>query len=251
MRNVNNLAILLGALGVVTVFSARAQTTATGSLDLQSLSVNGSGVSWSGAWSLTSYTFAASTDGGIDQETASASVLYASATSSGLAPNPDVTDLAGSVQGAVTLPGGFNEFGFTTAQSTLETSFTTAGGPQSLSFSAAIASSLSAIADLSGNVLYSDDSFILNVDYEPVLFFSDSLSATPGQSVTDIQGPLLTNAVSLNDGTHDLFIELDTEQSAYTTPVPDEAGTLVLLLLGLGVLAAAARWAGNLPATGP
>jgi hypothetical protein len=246
MLKANNLAILLAALGFMPMFSVHAQTSALGNLGLPSLSESGSGVSWSGAWSLTSYTYAASTDGGIDQETTSASVLYASATSSAAAPNPDVSGLFAAVQGAVTLPGGFDEFGYSEGQSTLETSFTTTGGPQSVSFSATLASSLSALADWSGNVLYSDDSFLLNVDNQTVLFFSDLVSATPGQFAADIQNPSLTGSVSLADGPHDLFIELDTEQSAYTAP--DEAGGFALLLLGLGFLAAAARRAGNLPA---
>jgi hypothetical protein len=246
MMKVNNLAIFLAASGFVTLFSANAQTTATGSLSLQSLSVTGSGISWSGDWSLGSYTLGASTDGGIDFGTTSASVLYAGAASSGAAPNPDVSGLSGNVQGAVTLPGGFDEFGYTTAQSTFETSFTTAGGPQSVSFSAALASSLTAIADLSGNVLYSDDSFNLLVDNQTVLFFSDVVSAAPGQSAIDIQSPSLADTVSLADGTHDLYLELDTEQSAYTTP--DTGGTFALLLLGAGSLAATARLARKRPA---
>jgi hypothetical protein len=116
-----------------------------------------------------------------------------------------------------------------------------------VTFSAAIASSLTALADLSGNVLYSDDSFNLLVDGQTVLFFSDVVSATPGQSAIDIQSPALTGAVSLTDGTHDLFLELDTEQSAYTA-APDKVGTFALLLLGWASLAAAARWGRKLPA---
>jgi hypothetical protein len=110
-----------------------------------------------------------------------------------------------------------------------------------VSFTAGLDSTLEAVADLSGTVLYSDDSFNVLVDGKSILFFSDVVGAAPGTLSGDSQLPSLNDTVSLADGSHDLFIVLDTEQSAFTTP--DQSGTFGLLLLASGSLVAATRFA--------
>jgi len=236
--------VILSAAPVIT----HAQTTASGSLDLNAFSATptSGSIAWSGAWSLRALSSVFSTDGGAAADfqtgataaSAAASVIYASAHSSASAPNFDPSALLGHVDGLVNLPSGVNQLGTVGDSgnfSSFQTSFTISGAPTEVAFGASLTSLLMASADLSGMVLRSDVIFNVLVDGAPVLSFSDLISANPGESVSSAQNPNLTGSLSLQPGVHDLYIEIDAEQQAIT--VPDPGSTCAMLLVSFAAVA--------------
>jgi hypothetical protein len=231
---------LVGIAAVTAILSPASllgQTFASGSLDLNSLSVSVPdpfSISWSGSWTLNTLNSVFSTDGGVgvnfdtgtSSASSSASVLYASAHSSAAAPGATPSGLSGHVDGNVTLPGGFDQLatvGDSGNFASLQTTFTLVGGPAMVTFDAAITSILNAKADPTGAVLHSDTIFNVVVDGTPVITFSDLITAQPGEFKNSLQNPSFNQSVSLDAGQHNLFIELDTEQQALTAP--DWTGT--------------------------
>jgi hypothetical protein len=100
-----------------------------------------------------------------------------------------------------------------------------------------LSSFLGVTADLSGLLLESTASFVLTVDGTSVITFSDSVSAGPGQSFASPFFSPLSGTINLSPGNHTLAIELVTEQRAQTTAsIPDQGGTLALLLIAAGSL---------------
>jgi hypothetical protein len=228
--------------------SARGQSSASGSLNLDSLTVtplSGTISGWSG-WSLDAVSTALNSSGGFNQNydfensptttaTASASVAYATASASATATSLDTSAISGQASGSVLIPGGINESASVSGgygnYASLEASFTLSQAT-SVSFGALITAAQSMETDANGQVLENELIFNLNVDGSTVLFYDSPL--TLGPSSTYESGPSVlpeNNSIDLSAGSHDLFIELDDEQQVLEVPEPS---TYLLLRIPLG-----------------
>jgi hypothetical protein len=232
-------------------FRAQAQSSASGSLDLDSLSVtpaSGTISGWTG-WSLGAVSTTLNSDGGFGQNydyessptttaTTSASVSYATASTTATANSLDTSSISGNASGAVLIPSGINEEGVVSGGygnfASLETQFTLSQS-SSVSFGAIIAAAQALQTDAGGQVLENELTFNLNVDGNSVLFYDNPLTLGPSASLTTgtVPGYSLSDSVSLTAGSHDLYIELDSEQDVLETAVP-EPSTYVLLLITFG-----------------
>jgi hypothetical protein len=249
---------ILAASLLTTASYLRADTTASGSLDLSSISAasDSGSISWDGTWSLNAIASANNSLGELDSPTdfgesltatASAAVTWASSNVSATASGP--SSVVGHVDGSVDLPGATAtaaSVGDEGNNVTLETTFSLDGtSSANVTFGAAINSLLQGAADANGQVLDDETVVNLQVDGSPVLFFDDSQTLNPGQTLYDLQTPTLTDTVNLASGSHDLFIELDTEQQALE--VIPEMPNVTLLLGGTALLFAfmrrRVRWA--------
>ena len=231
-----------------------ALTSATGSLDLNGLTLTAGGdtIVWS-PWSLNSLSSVANSDGatqvsppssGPVSTIASASVTYASASTSASIPGlpTDLTTLYGAVTGTASIPSGVNaaaSVGNDGNNSSWVNQFSISGPPGSVdvTVTALLSSSLRSFADSMGTVLENDTIFNLNIDGSSVLYSYDTLPAGPNQSLSSSLSPNLISApIPLSTGvSHTLLISIDTEQqisgiSTVPEPTPLIAPVLALLL---------------------
>ena len=238
-------------------FSAKAQSSASGSISLNSLTVTpaSGGISWSG-WALTSVSTTLNSDGGLDPESnfgnspgsvsAISSVPYASASTLAAASSSDASGISGNATGSVLIPAGLNEsasvsggYGnFASLEATI-----TLNQDSSVSFSAGVSTVQSMLTDASGQVLENEVTFNLNVDGSSTLFYDNALTLGPNGTLTTGATPTLSDSINLSAGTHDLYIELDDEQQVLETP--DEGPTCLLLLVALSSLASARAMGGR------
>lgn len=234
-----------------------AQATAFGSLDLDSISATptSGSINWSGAWTLDAVSSANNSLGeisdGLDfgessSAAASSSVTYASGNTSAGSPGPAAA--SAHVDGTVNLPAGNIEaaVGSFGNNVTLETQFSLEGtADANVTFSALIQSLLSGSTGLGGQILHDKTIFNFNVDSNPVLFFDDPQTAGPGSSFSDTENLTLSSTIDISSGWHDLFIELDTEQEAITTSVPETPSALVWVEAAGLLFAFRRRWSGR------
>jgi hypothetical protein len=231
-------------------FPAQAQSSASGSLDLDSLTitpVSGTISGWTG-WSLNALSTTLNSDGGFSQNfdfessptvtaTTSALVAYASASTTATATSLDNSGISGNASGSILIPGGINESASVSGGNgnygSLEASFTLSAA-SSVSFDAIISAAQAMQTDAGGQVLENELTLNLNVDGTPVVFYDNPLtlgpSSTYSSSLTDQP---YDGTVALAAGSHDLYIELDDEQQVLETVVP-EPSTCLLLLMTLG-----------------
>jgi len=226
-------------------FSTNAQSSASGSMDLDSLSLTpiAGTISWSSlGWSLGTVSTTLNSDGAFDQNfdfetspgsaTASASVPYASAGASATATSLDTSSISGHAGGSVLIPAGLNEAasvsgGFGNFGS-LETTFTLSQAT-SVSLSAVITAAQAMQTDAGGQVLEDEVTFNLNVDGTNTLFYDNPLTLGPSAFFSTGANPTLSDSLNLGAGAHDLYIEVDDEQQVLETP---DHGQTFLLLLG-------------------
>ncbi len=206
-------------------------------------------VAWTGPWTATGFVQANNSAGesDFDFETdpsgtlATAAVTYADGT--GSAAVPAVNGAYAEVAATISLPANIDESASVfPAQSSLENTFSIddATGFVDVAFGALLESSLVADADAGGQVLQNDDIFNLDVDGTSVLSFFDQALAGPDGFDADTQNPNLNETISLDSSEeHDVVISLEYDPQALETIVPDAGPTWLLLVLGVGALAAA------------
>jgi len=235
-------------------FSAKAQSSSSGSMVLDNLFVSpASGtITWSSTgWSLGAVSVTGNSDGELDPEfnfasspgtaSASSSVTYASASDFATATSLDASGISGQASGSVNIPGGINESAFVSGgagnYASLETQFTLSQDT-SVSLNALFTAAQDMETDAGGQVLENEVIFNLNVDSSPALVYDNPLSLGPSASYSTGVTTNLSASVDLSAGSHDLYIELDSEQQVLETTVPDHGRTCLLLLSALGLLAA-------------
>jgi hypothetical protein len=219
-------------------FPAQAQSSASGSLDLDSLTitpVSGTISGWTG-WSLNALSTTLNSGGGFSQNfdfessptvtaTTSALVAYASASTTATATSLDNSGISGNASGSILIPGGINESASVSGGN---------GNYGSLEASFTLSAAQAMQTDAGGQVLENELTLNLNVDGTPVVFYDNPLtlgpSSTYSSSLTDQP---YDGTVALAAGSHDLYIELDDEQQVLETVVP-EPSTCLLLLMTLG-----------------
>jgi len=247
---VNRLAVM--AIMLCVAETAMAQTSASGSIDVNSLTVTpASGtIIWSG-WTMNALSTTLNSDGAFNQNsqfsvnnpgtaTASASVPYASANVSATANSMDVSSIGGHAGGSVSLPngvsksaavsGGFGNYAsfdnsFTLSQSTTVAFNLVASATQSLE------------TDAGGQVLADEVILNLNVNGNSTLFYDNNLTLGPSsQFDTGTVSPTLSGSLSLAAGSYDLYLELDNEDLAVeATPEPSNLHAMLLVSMAGGV----------------
>jgi hypothetical protein len=238
-------------------FPAKAQSSASGSISLNSLTVTpvSGDISWSG-WALTAVSTTLNSDGGLDPESnfgtspgsvsAISSVPYASANTLAAASSLDASGISGHAAGSVLIPGGINESASVSGGygnfASLETTITLSQD-SSVSFGAGISAAQSMQTDAYGQVLENEVTFNLNVSGTPTLFYDNAITLGPNGTLATSATPTLNDSINLTAGTYDLYIELDDEQQVLETP--DEGQTCLLLLLALSLLASARAMGGR------
>jgi len=252
--------LLIGAAS----FSAQAQSSASGSLQLSSVSVSplaGTISGWTG-WTLGAVSTSLNSDGAFSQNfdfefpppittaTASSSVPYASASDTATALSTDASSLSGQASGSVLIPRGLNESASVSGGSGNFSSFDaqfTLSQSTTVTFGAIIAAAQAMQTDAGGQVLEDEVTFNLNVDGSSVLVYDNALTLGPSGFLSTSASPTLSSGISLTSGSHDLYIELDDEQEVLEMPAPDGGRTVLLLLAALGSLAAVGAGCGTRP----
>lgn len=246
------LGIMASSLLCIASLSVHAQSSSSGTLDLNSLTVTPQSgtIDWNNAgWSLGSITSVANSDGGSDQEssfdnptaTSTATTAYATGTSTATAPGLDVSGLSGNASGSISIPGGINEAAIVSGGfgnfASFETQFTNSMDT-SVTISAMLTAAQTMMTDAGGQVLNNELIFDLNVDGNNVLFYDNPLVL--GSSASSESGPSpipLSDVINLSAGEHDVFVFVDSEQQVLETSAVPEPGTMltgILLLLPFG-----------------
>ena len=252
--------------------TAKAQSSATGSISLNSLSVTpaAGNISWSG-WTLNALATTLNSDGEFSQNydfgvnnpgtaTTSASVTYASSSVSAMANSLDGSSISGQASGTVSIPGGINESASVSGGygnfASLDNSFTLSQATQ-VTFNLGISATQGLMTDAGGQVLEDEVVANLNVDGSPLLFYDNALTLGPDATLdTGTVTPTLNGSLALGPGTYDLYLELfDEQQGLETTPEPADLQVMLICAVGLGMrrawgMPAVRRWRGAGPARG-
>ena len=249
--HVRLLEMVMLSMGMAS-FYASAQSSSSGSLTLDSLSISASSGTISGwtGWSLGAVATTLNSDGEFAQNydfessptltaTTASGVTYAAASATATANSLDTSSISGNAAGSITIPGGINESANVSGGygnfASLETQFTLSQDA-SVSLGAVISTAQAMTTDAGGQVLENELIFNLNVDGNPVLLFDNPLTQGPSamsETGTGPDGSTLDSSVDLTAGSHDLYIELDSEQQVLETAVP-EPSTYILFLITFG-----------------
>ena len=243
--------VLMAAVCVATL-AAKGQSSATGSINLNSLSVNPAtgNIVWTG-WTLNALATTLNSDGAFSQNfdfgesnpgtaTAPASVPYAISSVSATAISMDNSSISGQASGAVSIPGGINESASVSGgygnYASLDNSFTLSQSTQ-VTFNLGISATQGLTTDAGGQVLEDEVVANLNVNGNPLLFYDNNLTLGPDATLdTGTVTPTLNGSLALGPGTYDLYLELDDEQQVLeTTPEPAEVHILMVFTIGLGL----------------
>lgn len=251
--------MMLKRFPVITVFIAAcllgaplqtsAMAIANSTLDFKNLSITPvvGAISLDGPWFLETFAHADNSLGQIDEHftpgnspgtvSASAAVIWASATGTASAPNdpPDFL-VTGSAQSDVNLPGPGAAAAFSKGRGTLFNFFTLSDSGN-VQFDIDISYMLQAMTDAFGVFAQTETVFTLEVDGTPILFWKDFLSIGSSNSATRAISMPLSGTVMLDAGSHFLLLEADSE-SAGAVPEPPVG---LLLITGLAALVAARR----------
>jgi hypothetical protein len=244
-------------------FSVKAQSSASGSMILNSLTVSpaSGSIAWSSGWSLGAVSVTGNSDGGLGfgydfesspaSASAAASAPYASASSTATATSLDPSGVSGQVSGAINIPGGINESAFVSGgygnYASLAAQFTLSQSTW-VSLGAVITAAQSMQTDAGGQVLQNEVIFGLYVDSSasPSLFYDNALTLGPGSFYSTGPSPFsLSASIDLGAGSHDVYLELDDEQQVLETSAPDGGNTCLILAAALGSLAAVKAMGGR------